>query len=103
MAYPDKNGDLITNTPDPNTKKLFPVEDIKISAPNREETANEEIGFDTITFYNKAKGLGFINDLLPNEWASFHHKDIPEPVDESARVKFLVEHGRHCLNALQAS
>ena len=103
MAYLDENGNLSDTPPDPRTKKIFALEDIQIGVPKQEFSDSEEFRTGKVTFYNKAKGFGFINDLASNERIFFHIKDILEQVDESDSVKFLVERGPRGLNALQVT
>ncbi len=101
MAYVDENGDLTDTPPDPLRKKVFKQEDIQIGVPKQEFT--EENGFrtGTVSFFNTAKGFGFINDLATNERIFFHVNDMLEQVEESDKVQFLVKSGPRGLNAIQ--
>ena|SRR5688572_6835703 len=104
MAYLDENGNLTDTPPDPKNKKVFTLEDIQIGVPKQEygEEA-DQFRSGTVSFYNKAKGFGFINELSTNERIFFHIKDILEPLEESYKVKFLVERGPRGLNAIQVA
>jgi cold shock CspA family protein len=100
MAYLDENGNLTDTPPDPRNKKIFREEDIQIGVPKQEEIADvPRTG--TVSFYNGAKGFGFINDQQTNERVFFHVNDINEPLTESDKVSFFVERGPRGLNALQ--
>jgi cold shock CspA family protein len=102
MAYVDENGNLSDTPPDLRNKKVFKQEDIQIDVPKR-EAAEEVFRTGTISFFNKAKGFGFIIDQGNNERIFFHVKDTQEMLDESDRVKFLVERGPKGWNAVQVT
>lgn len=101
MAYLDENGNLSDTPPDQSRKKVFKQEDIQIGVPREERTYTNEFRTGTVSFFNKAKGFGFINELTTNERIFFHINEMLEPVDESDKVKFLVERGPRGLNAVQ--
>jgi len=101
MAYLDENGNLTDTPQDPSHKKIFLQEDIQIGVPKQEFSEEDEFRKGTVTFYNRAKGFGFINELSTNERIFFHVKDMMEPVEESDKVQFLVERGSRGLNAVQ--
>ena len=103
MAYLDENGNLSDTPPDPKKKKVFRQEDMQIGVPKQEFSNEDEHRTGTVTFYNTAKGFGFINDRLTNERIFFHVNDLQEQVEESDKVKFLVERGPRGLNALQVT
>src|SRR5437868_4364267 len=90
LAYIDENGNLSDTPPDPRSKKIFKQEDMQISVL-RQEDKEDVFRNGTVTFFNKLKGFGFINDLSTNERVFFHIKDTLEPLEESDKVKFLVE------------
>jgi cold shock CspA family protein len=102
MAYLDENGNLTSVPPDPRSKKIFRQEDMQISVPKQEEV--EEVPRSgVVTYFNTAKGFGFINDLQSNERIFFHVNDILEQLNESDKVKFMVERGPRGLSAIQVS
>lgn len=104
MAYLDENGNLTDTPPDPKRKRAFALEDIQIGVPKQEDIiATDEFRTGIITFFNTAKGFGFINDQSTNERVFFHVNDILEPLEESNRVKFLLERGPRGLNAVQVA
>src|SRR6476620_8016150 len=61
MAYLDENGNLSTVPPDPSKKKTFNAEDMQIGVPKYEPSEEDLIRSGTVTFFNDAKGFGFIN------------------------------------------
>jgi cold shock CspA family protein len=103
MAYLDENGNLTDTPPDPAKKKIFKQEDIQIGVPKQEYSAEDEFRSGTVTFYNTAKGFGFINDTATGDRIFFHVNDLQEQIQESDKVKFMVERGPRGLNALQIS
>jgi cold shock CspA family protein len=103
MAYLDENGNLTDTPPDPSKKKIFKQEDIQIGVPKQEYSAEDEFRTGTVTFYNTAKGFGFINDTQTGDRIFFHVNDLQEQINESDKVKFMVERGPRGLNALNIS
>lgn len=103
MAYLDENGNLTDTPPDPSKKKVFLTEDIPIGVPRQEDRPQDEFRSGTVIFYNRDKGFGFINDDTTNDRIFFHVKEMLEQVEESDKVKFLVERGPRGLNALQVT
>src|SRR5687768_16214248 len=68
MAYIDENGNISSTPPDPRKKKTFNQEDMQIGVPKQEPTNPEDlIRTGVVTFFNSAKGFGFINDLQTQE------------------------------------
>src|SRR5205085_5519539 len=67
MAYLDENGNLSDTPPDPRKKKVFLQEDMQIGVPKQEDLPPDEPRIGTVTFFNTAKGFGFINDTVTND------------------------------------
>jgi cold shock CspA family protein len=105
MAYLDDNGNLSDTPPDPRIKKIFKQEDMQIGVPKQEHREAEEdvVRMGKVTFFNKSKGFGFINDTTTNERIFFHIKDLLEPIEEMDKVQFQVSQGPRGLNASQVS
>jgi cold shock CspA family protein len=94
MAYIDENGNLSTTPPDPSKIKTFSVEDIEIGVPQQRELTPEElVRIGSVTFFNTAKGFGFIKDSQTGESIFFHQNNISEQVKEGDRLSFEVESG----------
>lgn len=100
MAYLDENGNLTSTPPDPKMKKVFNQEDIQIGVPKQEDLPPEEPRTGVVTFFNEAKGFGFIRDLKTQESVFIHVNQLTEPINESDKVIFEVEMGPKGLNAV---
>src|SRR3954471_17475129 len=64
MAYIDENGNISSTPPDQRNVRKFSVEDIQISTPKYDKNAEQADALRTgvVTFFNEAKGFGFIKD-----------------------------------------
>ena len=94
MAYIDENGNISSTPPDPSKKRVITVEDIEIGVPKHKPIDPEDlIRKGTITFFNQAKGYGFIKDQQSQESVFVHINSLLEPVKENNRVTFEVEMG----------
>ena len=101
MAYVDENGNISSTPPDPRNKKKFKQEDMQISVPkyeNREQV--DVIRTGVVTFFNDAKGFGFIKDLQSQESVFIHMNQVSERIKENDKVTFEVENGPKGLNAV---
>ena len=101
MAYIDENGNLSSTPPDPKKRKFFKQEDMQTGVPK--QAAAEEgdaIRKGVISFFNDAKGYGFIKDLQTQESIFIHINQLLEPVKENDKVEFEVERGPKGLSAL---
>ena len=98
MAYIDENGNLSSTPPDPKKKKIFKQEDMNTGVPvyEPEDTIRQGI----VSFFNDAKGYGFIKDLKTQESIFVHANQLSEPIKESNKVSFEVEHGPKGLGAV---
>ncbi|MCW3082400.1 cold shock domain-containing protein [Segetibacter sp.] len=94
MAYIDENGNISSTPPDPKKKKIFKQEDMMIGVP-KQEPVNEAdlIRTGVVTFFNDAKGFGFIKDLVTQESVFIHVNQLQEPIKENEKVIFEVEMG----------
>lgn len=101
MAYIDENGNISSAPPDPRKKKTFRQEDMQIGIPKHEAGAqDEEIRTGVVTFFNEAKGFGFIKDMKTQESIFIHAKQLSEPIKENDKVSFEVEMGPKGPNAI---
>jgi len=94
MAYLDENGNLSSSPPDPKKKKVFKQEDMQIGVPKHvpgEES--DPIRSGIVTFFNDAKGFGFIKDIITQESVFIHANQLSEPIKEHDKVTFEVEMG----------
>lgn len=101
MAYLDENGNLSSKPPDPRKKITINVEDIEIGVPKQQPINPEDlIRTGVITFFNDAKGYGFIKDLESQESVFVHINSLSEQVKENNKVTFEVEMGPKGANAV---
>jgi hypothetical protein len=63
MAYVDENGNISSTPPDPNKKKVIKESEIVIGSRNIEGANANTVKKGKITYFNTAKGYGFIKDL----------------------------------------
>lgn len=101
IAYVDENGMISSTPPDPNQKKKISSDDILVSTPKQDNTRNlDPVRKGTITFFNDAKGFGFIRDSETQESIFVHANNLLENVKEGNLVSFEVERGHKGLSAI---
>jgi cold shock CspA family protein len=100
MAYLDENGNLSSTPPDPKKVKVFNQEDMQIGVPKQEDQMPEETRTGVVTFFNDAKGFGFIKDLKSQESVFIHVNQLSESIKENDKVTFDAEMGPKGLNAI---
>ena len=94
LAYLDENGNLSSKPPDPKKKMVVNAEDIEIGVPKQKPVNPEDlIRQGIVTFFNDAKGYGFIKDLATQESVFVHINSLSEPIKENNKVSFEVEMG----------
>lgn len=107
MAFIDENGNLSSTPPDPKKIKTIAVEDISLSVsrqPAEEDTDTLRTG--TVTFFNEAKGFGFIEDAKSKENVFVHINQAKYQLKERDEVTFEVEHnakGASAVNVQKAT
>jgi len=101
MAYIDEHGNITSTPPDPSKKRKIVTEDIQISVPKQEAIFVDPFRKGTITFFNEAKGFGFIQDSITQESVFVHVNSLAEPVKENDKVTFETEQGQKGLNAIK--
>jgi cold shock CspA family protein len=100
MAYLDENGNISSTPPDPRKMKAFRQEDMQISVPKQSAADMEpSIRTGVVTFFNEAKGFGFIKDLVTQESIFIHVNQMLEQINEKDKVVFEVEMGHKGPNA----
>ncbi len=95
IAYVDENGQICSTPPDPAKKTEIKTEDIEISTANRkteQEQDSERKG--TVTFFDEAKGFGFIKDYETGEKIFVHINNITGDIREGNTVCFEAEMGQ---------
>lgn len=91
IAYLDENGNISSTPPDPKKKRVFSHEDIQISVPKQEERQQAAIRTGIVSYYNQAKGFGFITDNETKERVFVHNSQLSGPIMENDRVQFEIE------------
>ena len=94
IAYMDENGNLSATPPDPRKKVEVKLEDIQIGVPEYVPPTEEELTrTGKVTFFNNAKGFGFIKDLVSQQSVFVHVNNLETPIKENDKVSFQVEMG----------
>ncbi len=104
IAYVDENGHLSSTPPDPNKRKEINLEDIQLGA--RVEMAADPADAarkGIITYFNEAKGYGFIKDERSQESLFFHVNGLLSQVKERDKVNFETEMGQKGMMAVKVS
>src|SRR6185436_5815146 len=95
IAYMDENGNLSSTPPDPVRRKEIKLEDIQIGVPEYVPPTEEELTRSgKVTFFNTAKGFGFIKDLGSQQSVFVHANDLESPIKENDKVSFQIEMGQ---------
>jgi cold shock CspA family protein len=103
MAYVDEFGNISDTPPDPTKKKkVIKQEDIQIGVSRQAEPDPEDlIRKGTVTFFNTAKGYGFIKDQESQESIFVHQNGLTSNIKENDKVTFEVEKGQKGLVAVK--
>lgn len=95
IAYLDENGNLTSKPPDPRKKVEVKLEDIQIGVPEYVPPTEEELTrTGKVTFFNEAKGFGFIKDLASQQSVFVHVNNLAQQVKENDKVSFQIEMGQ---------
>ena len=86
MAYVDENGNITDTPPDPTKKLVFNVEDMQLGATKIETVVEEPNRTGTVTFFNDAKGFGFIKDAVNQESLFVHANQLNDQIKENDKV-----------------
>jgi cold shock CspA family protein len=102
FAYVDENGMLTSTPPDPKKKMDVKLEDIEISIPKRDASDKPDpIRKGVVTFFNDAKGFGFIRDMETQASVFVHANNLLEEIKENNMVTFEVVPGQKGPTAVQ--
>src|SRR4028119_364023 len=93
MAYIDENGNISSTPPDPKKMRIVNAEDIQVGVPKYVAEEQDPIRAGVVTFFNDAKGFGFIKDLQTQESVFVHVNQLKERISENDKVSFEVEMG----------
>jgi len=95
IAYLDENGNLSSTPPDPRKRVEVKLEDIQIGVPEYVPPTQAELTrTGKVTFFNSAKGFGFIKDLASQESVFVHANNLSGTVQENDKVSFEIEMGQ---------
>ena len=101
LADLDENGNLSSKPPDPRKKVNIKLEDIEIGVPKHVPVDPADlIRKGIVTFFNDAKGYGFIKDQQTQESVFVHINSLTEEIKEQNKVTFEIEMGPKGANAV---
>ena len=101
LAYIDENGNISSTPPDPKKMRKIVLEDIEIGVPRHQDTDSaDQVRRGTVTFFNSAKGFGFIKDQDTQESIFVHVNASKDEIQENSKVIFEVEMGPKGANAV---
>jgi cold shock CspA family protein len=103
MAYVDEYGNITDTPPDPTKKLVFNAEDMQLGATKIETVAEEPNRTGTVTFFNDAKGFGFIKDAVNQESLFVHANQLNDQIKENDKVSFNTERGQKGMVATNVS
>ncbi len=102
LAYLDENGNLTSTPPDPRKRVVINAEDIEIGVPKQRPIDPADlIHTGIVSFFNDAKGYGFIKDLKTQESVFVHINSLTEAIRENNKVSFEIEQGVKGSNAVR--
>jgi cold shock CspA family protein len=101
MAYVDENGNISSTPPDPNKKHVVKESDIVLGSRNIEGAEVHTVRKGRVSYFNDAKGYGFIKDLKTQESIFVHATALTITIKENDMVTFETENGFKGLNAVQ--
>lgn len=93
MAYVDENGNISSTPPDPTRKHVINENDIVIGSRNIEGMETNPVRKGRVTFFNTAKGYGFIKDTKTQESIFVHVNSLDIVIKENDMVSFETEQG----------
>ena len=100
MAYIDEYGNITSTPPNPSRKIQVNSEDIQIGTAKRQDLPHDTVRNGVVSFFNEAKGYGFIRDLQTGESIFVHINALTVPLKENNLVTFETEQGPKGLSAI---
>lgn len=91
MVYLDENGNFTDTPPEAGARTEIALEDIQLGAAPVDAENPQRKG--VVSFFNEAKGYGFIVDMKSQENIFVHSNQLTEPIKEKDRVTFEKEKG----------
>ena len=101
MAYIDEYGNISSTPPDPSKKIKINAEDILTGTAKQEDIPYDTVRNGVVSFFNEAKGYGFIKDMQTQESIFVHINALTEPIKENNLVTFETEQGQKGLSAIK--
>jgi len=94
IAYVDKNGMITSTPPDLTEEDDFDIDSIEVSIPKRDNSERDDpIRKGIVSFFNDAKGFGFIKDSISKQDVFVHINNVTGEIKENNVVTFEVEMG----------
>jgi cold shock CspA family protein len=100
MAYIDEHGNITSTPPDPSKKIRVNAADIQTGVAKKEDVPYDTVRNGIVSFFNEAKGYGFIKDMQTQESVFVHINSLTEPLKENNLVTFETEQGQKGLSAI---
>jgi cold shock CspA family protein len=100
MAYVDENGNISSKPADPSRKRAINQNDIVLGSRNIEGLVTNPVRKGRVTYFNSAKGYGFIKDLNTQESIFVHSNALTFAVKENDTVSFVAENSVKGLSAV---
>lgn len=100
IAYVDEYGNITDTPQDPADKEELNAEDIEVSIPKSDGTAQDKTRTGTITNFYESKGYGFIRDADTRESIFVHVNNALDDIAEGNKVSFETEKGQKGLSAI---
>jgi cold shock CspA family protein len=94
IAYVDEHGRITDAPPDPSDKEEIDAEDIELGVPARDEEDDNPVRKGTVSFFNDAKGYGFIKDLETKQNLFVHINNCHDEIKEGNMVTFEIGAGQ---------
>jgi len=98
MAYLDEDGNITSTPPDGRPRKEINLEDIQLGAAPI--VPEEDIKTGTVSFFNDAKGYGFITEDKTQANLFVHTNQCLQPIKERDRVTYDKERSPKGYNAV---
>lgn len=92
IMYVDEDGNLTPEKPDPTKRKKIKKEDIELGVPKREKV--DPIRKGKVSYFDDAKGFGFIIDRETDQRIFVHVNALEEPIKVNDKVTFEIENGQ---------
>jgi cold shock CspA family protein len=100
IAYVDEFGNITSTPPDPTKKTSVKADDIVISVPTQTESKAHSVRTGVVSFFNDAKGYGFIRDIASGESIFVHNSSLTFPLKKDDHVEFETQKGPRGLTAV---